>query len=141
MERLIQVGIEQPEWNDEPKSWAFWWDVITLEKTDCERQELRTLLELPDWSENPFTLTSIHLDSETIHLSYTVPFEVLNEVLTRLELPLPIFPESHGAGPWSLVHWWDKNAPRMTDEQKAALWRLLDPQPWEIVEVELEGAP
>jgi hypothetical protein len=29
----------------------------------------------------------------------------------------------------------------MTDEQKAALWRLLDPQPWEIVEVELEGAP
>ncbi|MCX6369443.1 MAG: hypothetical protein NTX57_22460 [Armatimonadetes bacterium] len=26
----------------------------------------------------------------------------------------------------------------LSDEQKAALWRLLDPQPWEIVEVELE---
>jgi hypothetical protein len=142
-ERLAQAGIELPdEWDQEPRTWGLWWDVITLNMKAQECDELRRQLELPTWSDNPFTRTFIYLDQGAIHLSYAIPLAALNDLVTGYGLTLPELSERTGsdfrAAEISLVSWWDETAPRMTDEQKAALWRLLDPQPWEIVEVELE---
>jgi len=69
-----------------------------------------------------------------LHLPYEIHLSSLIMLVTECQLPLPDVPS--GAKNWEF--WWDENAPTMTDDQKAALWRLLDPQPWEIVEVELE---
>lgn len=143
LERLAQAGIEPPDdWDYEPKSWALWWEVATLEMSPEQKAKLRQDLELPDWSENLFERALVSLYDD-IALSYMVPLDMLEECATRWGLTPPyiVAPHSlHSERATSLVHWWDQNAPKMTDEQKADLWRLLDPQPWEIVEVELEGS-
>jgi hypothetical protein len=49
-------------------------------------------------------------------------------------------PLAHDESDWSVVYsrWWDEQADTMTPEQKVTLWRFLIPQPYEILEVELE---
>ena len=37
-----------------------------------------------------------------------------------------------------LRDWWEKQAPGLTNEQKAAIWRLIDPYPFEIIEIPFE---
>jgi hypothetical protein len=68
-------------------------------------------------------------------LIYQLPYSALYHYARCENLPdMPTLKANLES--WEL--WWDETAPHMTDAQKAALWRLLDPQPWEIVEVELE---
>ena len=75
-------------------------------------------------------------------LYYAVPLKMIGNMLSDWGLTSPEMVSdarfSENEDRW--VSWWDENAPRMTDGQKTALWRLLDPQPYEIVEVPLETA-
>lgn len=144
IERLVQEGIDPPDdWDFEPKTWGQWWDVVNRGKDSKQKSEIRQRLQLPDWGENPFTRARVTI-AEDVCLTYTVPLVELNNLIHSWGIIPPEIAQSTGswhdlwAAEDSLVNWWDENAPRMTDDQKAALWRLLDPQPWEIVEVELE---
>jgi hypothetical protein len=106
--------------------------------------------ELPLW-QNPFDSAAINLDTEDDLVIFLRVFtwEALDAELVALGLTPPVRPhttirfqtDDEQEIKQALIDWWDETAPRMTDTQKAALWRLLDPQPWEIVEVELEETP
>jgi hypothetical protein len=128
-------GLAVPEWWKED-AWIGWWEQIRQEHTSQELVSLQIRLGLPNWSGNPFHGAWIGSWPDTIHLDYHVPYQTLYELAKAKALPEMPSPEV-GVSVWEL--WWDETAPRMTDAQKAALWRLLDPQPWEIVEVELES--
>lgn len=69
----------------------------------------------------------------------TILWELFTAELTQLGLPFPVLPHSDDEDEIqeNLRRWWDTTP--LTEEQKAALWRLLDPEPYEIVEVELEA--
>jgi hypothetical protein len=142
-ERLQRAGIESPE--ECMLNPALWWDDVRARETPEQVAHLRELLEIPDWGDNPFEVADVY-PYERLEFSYFVPMIRLMILIRQLGLetpkiaePLPESWQSLWGAESRLVSWWDETAPRMTDEQKAALWRLLDPQPWEIVEVEFEG--
>jgi hypothetical protein len=101
--------------------------------------------------EEPWTFVSV-TGQLCAFRSFGDPFESEDDVF--VEMPLPQFCtwiESLGlASPRmssekdeanQILHdWWDETVPHMTDEQKHALWSWCDPEPYEIVEVELEEA-
>jgi hypothetical protein len=53
------------------------------------------------------------------------PPEIPEEALRTFSQPMKIW-----------MDWWEANKDRMTDAQKAEIWRTLAKDPWEIVEVE-----
>ena len=130
-----------PEEDWEPANWVSWWDVLCARWSAEERENNRVLLGLPNWGKNPFT----HMDwcGDAIWPIWESTYYLDSTELVNFLDHCGISPPTSGTK-WERdsekqwVHWWDKTAPTMTDEQKTALWRLLDPQPWEIVEVELE---
>jgi hypothetical protein len=131
------AGLAPPLWWDEA-TWEPWWDQVRHERGDIGLDALRAQLGLPNWGENPFRQAQLSYSADMLYLYYPLPYRTLQALTEEATLtPLPA-PQSRRVL-WEI--WWDENAPRMTDEQKAVLWRLLDPEPWEIVEVELEGAP
>lgn len=136
---LESQGWPPPEehWEWEDGCWVPWWEALHKDGSAEERESNRVLLGLPDWGANPFA----HMDRcgdvpwPIWESTYRIDSDEVREFLSRYEISQPKIDSESG---WE--NWWDETAPTMTDEQKAALWRLLDPQPWEIVEVELEGS-
>ena len=61
--------------------------------------------------------------------------------LSQLNLPKPTMPPNDDEDEVQacLKRWWDET--ELTNEQREALWRLIDPNPYRIDEVELEGTP
>jgi hypothetical protein len=137
---IQEAGVELPDecgWN--PDVWPLWWDIVTSEMSCEEKDNFRVRLGLPNWAENPFAVADFDIGLQTLGLFYKIALADLRALIQNWDTPLPNLPPPFTLSVNDLVWWWEHNAPHMTDEQKAALWRLLDPQPWEIVEVELEG--
>lgn len=133
--RLRDQGWSRPEEYWEKASWIPWWDALCAGGSAEERETNRVLLGLPNWGENPFAHMDWCADSDwsVWESTYYIDSKEIGAFLDRCGISQP---KADSESEWEV--WWDENAPRMTDEQKAALWHLLDPQPWEIVEVELE---
>ena len=69
---------------------------------------------------------SLAFFQEWIHeITGITPPDVLAEAIRTHGKPMQIW-----------MDWWDANKDRMTDAQKAEIWRTLAKDPWEIVEVE-----
>ncbi|MBB6048910.1 hypothetical protein [Armatimonas rosea] len=133
LEKLQEIQLPSPEvyqWD-----WTLWWCEVTKNLKEQDKSRLCAWLELPPWGESLFAPESYYISMDGyVRLWYGIPLSKLIEYLTSHGLSLPDM--LSGTKNWEF--WWDETGPRMTDEQKAALWRLLAPQPWEIVEVELE---
>lgn len=128
------AGLAPSDWWDEA-AWEPWWDQLSHERDGVALGALRAQLGLPNWEENPFRQAQLSYSADMLYLCYPLPYQTLQTLIEKAALtPLPT-PQSRQVL-WEI--WWEHNVTQMTDEQKAALWRLLDPQPWEIVEVELE---
>lgn len=130
---IQDAGANLPEvrW---PEGWEPWWDTLTPE----QQAKLRLSLDLPNWSENPFTMAEIYIERD-FEMDYAVPLGLLDKLITEWGCTLPAFREEEALEKniELLVRWWEENTPQMAEEQKTAIWRLMDLQPFEIVEVPL----
>ncbi len=133
VDAIQDAGAERPEivW---PEGWEPWWDTLTPE----QQAKLRLSLKLPQWSENPFTMAEIYIERD-FEMDYAVPLGLLDKLVAEWGCTLPVFREEEALEKniELLVHWWEENTPQMAEAQKTAIWRLMDLQPFEIVEVPL----
>lgn len=133
VDAIQDAGAKMPDvvW---PEGWEPWWDTLT----PSQQLQLRLALELPEWSENPFTMADIYIEGD-FYMSYAVPLCLLDKRVSEWGLILPVFTEAKafGENERRMVRWWEENASQMTEEQKTSLWHLMDLQPFEIVEVPL----
>jgi len=80
-----------------------------------------------------------------------IPLETLYGLIEQVGLPvpspnLPLHPNRIGYNEGEirigdispLYAWWDDHSPLMTEGQRAALWSLLDPFPYEIITIPYE---
>lgn len=121
--------------------WKKWWEKTMQHLTVAEKQLLQQQLGLFTSSTNPFHSPYIQItegqnnevwiDLVGIHV---IPLERFTELIAPYELR----PEDRwGNLSPSLYSWWEANRSQMTDAKKEQIWDLVDPFPYEIIEVEL----
>jgi hypothetical protein len=140
--RIAAEGYEPPEMAEycSLKDWREWWEEATCHLPLSKKQALKQQVGLVTSATNPFDTLHIHLargqDDEVwidFDGSHTIPFERLIELADSFGLPGPeVF---MGV---SLYTWWESIQAKTTDVQKAVIGKLVDPYPYEIIEVGLE---
>lgn len=123
--------------------WQEWWDDITWGMATEEIDQLKHQLGISVLCTNPFRWAEVSRISNDDYDTYivfkdhhAVFLEELQNLARSFGIPSPEVPEFYRA-PRALVLWWEEYAPQITDIQRAQIWRLVAPYPYEILEVEL----
>jgi hypothetical protein len=81
------------------------------------------------------TFTNSELETPTYHSN--VNLTRFRELITTRKVTPPQWDDDE-ASVEGWQKWWDKTAPTMTPEQKRVVWLFVVPEPYQIVEVEIE---
>jgi hypothetical protein len=122
-------------------NWIQWWDSATQDMTIAEKQKLKSRLTIAAVYSNPFDWTIIKNDLnrgdswiEDVKLHEFTQSELEKQLAP---LPIPYLETSHNELDHARNKWWELHKNQLSDSQKAGIWKLVDPYPYEIVEVEL----
>jgi hypothetical protein len=110
-----------------------WWNVVCATHNANQIEYFRTVLELPDWGQNPFASAHIEGKDGDFGLIYAPSLLWLSDFAKACQFPEP------ERTPEAIHAWWTEYFPQMTPEQQRALWHWFDPEPFFITEIELEG--
>lgn len=120
--------------------WLEWWEQTTQHLALREKQRLQQQLGIFTASANPFNSPYIQMtpDQDDVWIDLTgihiIPLERLSELIAPYELRQH---DRWGSLDPGLYSWWEANRSQMTDAKKEQIWDLVDPYPYEIIEVEL----
>ena len=148
-EKIRQAGFEPPEKPDycSQKVWKDWWESSTRSLSLLGKESLKTKIGIRTTHTNPFDCLSVFFvegQDNAVWLEFSDVHELLMEELVEIV-------ESFGLSIRSALEekdivlglfvWWEEHKMNMTTLQRAQVWKLVDPFPYEIVEVPLEGTP
>lgn len=123
--------------------WEDWWSDTTWGMAQYEIEQLKHRLGISVLCQNPFRWAYVFQVSEhsydtCIEFSnyHMVPLTELQNLVQSFSLTITEISKSHQSNR-ILFLWWETNASKLTDSQKAEIWKPVDPYPYEILEVEL----
>jgi len=113
------------------QGWHTWQGVMEFSHPGEDHQEEETPEEKEE--EAPYVPGKGY---EVVPDESAIVYEEFTERVLSLGLPPVETPLTDANVRTVLPAWWRRAQPQMTEAQRVALWQYLDPEPYEIVEVE-----